>query len=344
MRRTHIHIFRPRHNGRVHVHVRMCVHTFIYQMREAEDAMSEATSRVTLLLHSSEDRKRQQERERASEGAAAEQRKKQERERIGKEEKDRVGQEARERGMSKVLEELEEGMGVVQDRVEECAGDIHAKIKREKEEEACRMAQHYLMQERQHAREKDAALAIETLQEEAMRETATKNKDFAKLEGLQQKSEMERVAGERARERDIEELKRSAKNEVDGVREEAVRERFELLRLHSVVQEVRALQHTATHCNTLQHTATHYVLSCNRCAHCTATHCDTLRHTATHCNTLQNTTFCLARGARTATHCNTLQHTTTHYVLSCKGFCLCGCERERRIEKCSVGGVGFVVL
>jgi len=289
-------------------------------MREAEDAMSEATSRVTLLLHSSEDRKRQQERERASEGAAAEQRKKQERERIGKEEKDRVGQEARERGMSKVLEELEEGMGVVQDRVEECAGDIHAKIKREKEEEACRMAQHYLMQERQHAREKDAALAIETLQEEAMRETATKNKDFAKLEGLQQKSEMERVAGERARERDIEELKRSAKNEVDGVREEAVRERFELLRLHSVVQEVRALQHTATHCNTLQHTATH----CNTLQHTTfcratgartalqhtATHCDTLQHTATHCKTLRSVLQGVLALQHIATHCNTLQHTT----------------------------------
>ena len=57
---------------------------------------------------------------------------------------------------------------------------------------------------------------------------------------------------------------------------------------------VKALQRTATHCNTLQHTATH----CNTLQH-TATHRNTLQRTATHCNTLQHT----------ATHCNTLQHT-----------------------------------
>jgi len=88
----------------------------------------------------------------------------------------------------------------------------------------------------------------------------------------------------------------------------------------------RALQHTATHCNTrntLQHTATH----CNTLQH-TVTHCITRHHTCTrvtestslnighynkqqhtvihktHCNTLQHT----------ATHCNTLQHTTTHCI------------------------------
>jgi len=59
----------------------------------------------------------------------------------------------------------------------------------------------------------------------------------------------------------------------------------------------KAMQHTATHCNTLQHTATH----CYTLLH-TATHCYTLQHTATHCNTLQHT----------AKHCNTLQHTATH--------------------------------
>ena len=59
---------------------------------------------------------------------------------------------------------------------------------------------------------------------------------------------------------------------------------------HDVIDN-RALQHTATHCNSLQHTATH---------------CNTLQHTATHCNTLQHT----------ATHCNTLQHTATEHILS----------------------------
>jgi len=50
---------------------------------------------------------------------------------------------------------------------------------------------------------------------------------------------------------------------------------------------LRALQLTATHCNTLQHTATY---------------CDTLQHTTTHCNTPQHT----------ATHCDTPQQTGTN--------------------------------
>ena len=80
---------------------------------------------------------------------------------------------------------------------------------------------------------------------------------------------------------------------------------------------VKALQHTATHCNTLQHTATH----CNtshtplykkQTPQVAATHCNTLQHTThptlqktqdpSRCNTLQHT----------ATRCNTLQHTATH--------------------------------
>ena len=95
----------------------------------------------------------------------------------------------------------------------------------------------------------------------------------------------------------------------------------------------RALQHTATHCNTLQHTATH----CNTLQH-TATHCNTLQHTPaysiilqhtkTHSNTLQHTTsatymhesWCSLQhtathyntSRRTATRCNTLQHTATY--------------------------------
>jgi len=63
---------------------------------------------------------------------------------------------------------------------------------------------------------------------------------------------------------------------------------------------VRALIHTATHCNTLQlmqHTSRH----CNILQH-TATHRNTLPHTATHCNTLQHT----------ATRCNARQHAATH--------------------------------
>ena len=88
----------------------------------------------------------------------------------------------------------------------------------------------------------------------------------------------------------------------------------------------RALQHTATHCNTLPHTATHcntlqrIAMHCNALQHTSVhfsylstlcvpcfgrnlAHWNTLQHTATHCNTLQHT----------ATHCNTLQHSAREY-------------------------------
>ena len=58
---------------------------------------------------------------------------------------------------------------------------------------------------------------------------------------------------------------------------------------------LRALQHTAAHCNTLQRTATH----CNALQR-TATHCNTLQHTAKRCNTLQHTHHLLKPPASTA--------------------------------------------
>jgi len=105
----------------------------------------------------------------------------------------------------------------------------------------------------------------------------------------------------------------------------------------------RALQHTATHCNTLQHTATHcntlqltathcntlqYTATYSSILHHTATHQNTLKHiathnqcniyawvmvfTATHCNTLQHIATHCNTLQHTATHCNILQHITTH--------------------------------
>ena len=64
-----------------------------------------------------------------------------------------------------------------------------------------------------------------------------------------------------------------------------------------VLYSLRALERTATHCDTLQHIAKH----CNALQH-TATYCIILQHIATPCNTLHHT----------ASHCNTLQHTATH--------------------------------
>jgi len=80
---------------------------------------------------------------------------------------------------------------------------------------------------------------------------------------------------------------------------------------------VKALQHTATHCNTLQHTATH----CNTLQH-TATHptphstkskrLKSLQHTATLCNTPRIPPYKKHKTQVAATHCNTLQHAATH--------------------------------
>jgi len=89
------------------------------------------------------------------------------------------------------------------------------------------------------------------------------------------------------------------------------------------VGEKRALQHTATRCNTLQHAAPH-----RNTLQRTATHCNAPQHTATQCDTQpQGEEWGAAGNARrlpphshcncntlqhTATHCNTLQHAATH--------------------------------
>jgi len=99
----------------------------------------------------------------------------------------------------------------------------------------------------------------------------------------------------------------------------------------------RALQYTATYCNTPQHTHDSSGVSERSCfwdlltnevyrtLQHTATHCNTLQHTAAHCNTLQHThdssgvseRSCLwdllsNEVHRTAAYCNTMKHTATH--------------------------------
>jgi len=81
----------------------------------------------------------------------------------------------------------------------------------------------------------------------------------------------------------------------------------------------KALQHTATHCNTTASPEPrHHSATC-----LTATHHNTPQRTATHCNTLQHTATHLrarSRGKKeefaplqlTTIHCNTLQHTAAH--------------------------------
>jgi len=92
----------------------------------------------------------------------------------------------------------------------------------------------------------------------------------------------------------------------------------------NTLQDVLALQHTATHCNMLQHT--HYQMASSPCASTPTRlkmcwHCNTLQHTATHCNTLQHTaTNMLPDGIIAAfEHPNTPQDVLATYAWRCGG-------------------------
>ena len=129
-------------------------------------------------------------------------------------------------------------------------------------------------------------------------------------------------------------------------------------------EQIKCLQHTATHCNNPQHAATYcntlqYTVEYMRareqieCVHNmpvehTATHRNTLHHAATNCNTLQHRVCARERADQISaqhahsTHCNTPQNTATHcnteYVRARKQMaCVCNMHIPLQHTCCSYG-------